>query len=304
MAFLEKGITLSKNCLCYITPDKWLSKPFGKKFRSECMMSRLSHIAHAGNKVFESATVDAIITTFIASSKNINASVFIDKTTVELRNKVLSSTIAEPYYIDYLFSTNSAIITKLDSNNTSTIGSIATCENACATSDAYKLSSLIDNNGNCDSTKEYKLVNTGTISKYSNRWGEKEITYLGAKVMYPTVVKSNFNNTFGKSYINRANAKKIILKGLNLLDGFIDFRGDYIPGKTTLVVLSNDDDVLKLICALLNSKLALFYIKTKYSSSSYCGGVTFTKDMINNIPLSQMSKDDISKITNKVSEIL
>jgi hypothetical protein len=29
----------------------------------------------------------------------------------------------------------------------------------------------------------------------------------------------------------------------------------------------------------------MFYIKNKYSSSSYCGGITFTKDMINNLPL-------------------
>ena len=32
MAFLELGLTLS-TCLCFITPDKWLSKPFGSKFR-------------------------------------------------------------------------------------------------------------------------------------------------------------------------------------------------------------------------------------------------------------------------------
>lgn len=38
MAFLEWGLTLSNGCLCYITPDKWLSKPFGSKFREQCMI--------------------------------------------------------------------------------------------------------------------------------------------------------------------------------------------------------------------------------------------------------------------------
>ena len=33
MAFFEKGLQLSRSILCYITPDKWLSKPFGLKFR-------------------------------------------------------------------------------------------------------------------------------------------------------------------------------------------------------------------------------------------------------------------------------
>jgi len=42
---------------------------------------------------------------------------------------------------------------------------------------------------------------------------------------------------------------------------------------------------LKFLCGLLNSKLIFNYIKIKYSSSSYCGGITFTKDMINNFPI-------------------
>ncbi len=48
MAFLEWGLTLSNGCLCYITPDKWLSKPFGSKFREYCMIPRMKTILHTG----------------------------------------------------------------------------------------------------------------------------------------------------------------------------------------------------------------------------------------------------------------
>ena len=68
MAFLEWGLTLSNGCLCYITPDKWLSKPFGSKFREQCMIPRMKTILHTGNKTFENAMVDAIITLFVRSS--------------------------------------------------------------------------------------------------------------------------------------------------------------------------------------------------------------------------------------------
>lgn len=76
-----------------------------------------------------------------------------------------------------------------------------------------------------------------------------------------------------------------------------------IPGKSTLVLTSSDTKLLKYVCAILNSKLIINYIKERYSSSSYNGGVVFTKEMINNIPLT----NDISKKTifvNLVDQIL
>ena len=75
------------------------------------------------------------------------------------------------------------------------------------------------------------------------------------------------------------------MKGLNLMDACIDENARILPGKTTLVVHSDNIDHLYLLLAILNSKVASFYIKTKYSSSSYCGGITFTKDMINKMPI-------------------
>lgn len=104
MAFLERGLLLSNNCLCYITPDKWLSKPFGSKFREKCMIPRLKTILHTGNKTFESATVDAIITLFLDKSNEISAYRFDKDKNIILMNTVLSKSIIKPYYIDSLFS--------------------------------------------------------------------------------------------------------------------------------------------------------------------------------------------------------
>ena len=120
----------------------------------------------------------------------------------------------------------------------------------------------------------------------------------------PVVNKKEFCDNFGNAYIRKTLSKKLIFKGLNLLDGFIDFNGDYIPGKSTLVICSDDIDSLKFLCGVLNSKLAIFYIKSKYASSSYCGGITFSKDMINNFPISSKLgfKDNIISIIDKILE--
>lgn len=302
MAFLEWGLTLSNNCLCFITPDKWLSKPFGSKFREYCMIPRMKTILHTGNKTFESAMVDAIITLFVNNSNSISAYKFDSNKDIVHMNTVPSLSIPKPYYIDSLFSENNYLIRKIEENSVM-LRTIAECENACATHDAYELSPYVHNlKSDFDSIKDLRLVNTGTIDKFSNRWGIKEITYLGAKYMNPIVDKKEFCCNFGKAYVRKALSKKLIFKGLNLLDGFIDFKGEYIPGKSTLVICSDNIDDLKFLCGLLNSKLAIFYIKSKYASSSYCGGITFSKDMINNFPIPLMLefKDKIISIVDKI----
>ena len=299
MAFLERGLLLSNNCLCYITPDKWLSKPFGSKFREKCMIPRLKTILHTGNKTFESATVDAIITLFLDKSNEISAYRFDKDKNIILMNTVLSKSIIKPYYIDSLFSEHNFFVSNME-RGAITLKQIAECENACATNVAYELSPYVFNvNADYDPVRCLKLVNTGTIDKYANKWGVKEITYLGSKYIYPVVDKNKFRANFGVAYVRKAFSRKLIFKGLNLLDGFIDFNGEYLPGKTTLVICSDNISDLKFLCGLLNSKLALFYIKLKYASSSYCGGITFSKDMINNFPI----RENID-IKNRIIDIV
>ena len=302
MAFLEWGLTLSNGYLCYITPDKWLSKPFGSKFREQCMIPRMKTILHTGNKTFESAMVDAIITLFVRSSDKISAYKFDGDKNIIHMNSVPSNSISKPYYIDSLFSENYYLIKKMEDESI-ILSTIAECENACATHDAYELSPCVYNlTSEYDSIAQLKLVNTGTIDKFSNRWGVKDITYLGAKYLCPVVDKETFVSNFGKAYIRKTLSKKLIFKGLNLLDGFIDLDGNYIAGKSTLVICSDNINDLKFLCGLLNSKLAIFYIKSKYASSSYCGGITFSKDMINNFPVSSLAgfKEKVISIVDKI----
>ena len=245
--------------------------------------------------------VDAIITLFVRSSDVISAYKFDGNKNIIHVNSVPSNSIPKPYYIDSLFSENNYIIRKLEDESIM-LSTIAECENACATHDAYELSPYIYHlTSEYDSVAQSKLVNTGTIDKFSNRWGVKDITYLGAKYACPVVDKKAFVSHFGKAYIRKTLSKKLIFKGLNLLDGFIDLSGDYIPGKSTLVICSDNINDLKFLCGLLNSKLAIFYIKSKYASSSYCGGITFSKDMINNFPVSSLAgfKEKVISIVEK-----
>lgn len=302
MAFLEYSLSVAK-IVVFITPDKWLSKPFGKKFRGTRMIERMSAITRAGSKVFENATVDAIITLFVDKSDKLSVNEFeSEQNVVKITNKGVHSikNLQDPFIIDYLFAENINVIKKMDTQEGKVID-LAECEGACATSDAYKLQPYISDVSVPNYIDDYIVINTGTISKFYNRWGLSPMRYLGNSYLYPTVKRSDFHKNFGSTYVRRASRPKVIFKGLNLLDVCLDKDAIVLPAKTTNVICSEDIGLLKFLCGLLNSKLVFYYIKLKYSSSSYCGGITFTKDMINYLPVNtNVDKSHIVELVDKI----
>lgn len=285
IVFMELAMNLLKKtgAMSYITPDKWLSKPFGDAFRTKYIGGIESVIA-LGRDVFESALVDSIITQVSQQSVPTVSAGSMTAGSVNLLNCVSKSALTEPYYLDPLLSPHYAFIERLDKANGRLAG-IILCESACATSDAYKIKPLVlECSGTFDPKVEYAMVNTGTLGKYVSRWDTKPMTYLKAKYLKPVVKRAEFAQHFTNSYKAKSDAKKIIVKGLTLLDAALDLRGEVIPGKTTLVLTSEDDTILKYACAVLNCPLSIFYVKARYGSASYNGGISFTKEMINSIP--------------------
>ena len=256
----------------------------------------------AGRKIFESAKVDSIITNI---NKVIHDYIIIKKYELGTQESISKKILTEPYKLDVLFSKHLNMILKMIKNSTPLSEKFhVKTESACATSDAYLLKKIIKNDFEENCEKKYKVINTGTIVPFGNLYGIKKMTYLKDKYLYPIVTVKDFNNKFHNKYATMVNCKKLIMKGLNLLDGCIDFVGDILPGKTTLVIKSDEDNSLKIILGFLQSKAVAFYINETYSSCSYNGGITFTKEMIDNIPIPFMSEQDEINIINLVDRII
>ncbi|MCL2308891.1 MAG: BREX-1 system adenine-specific DNA-methyltransferase PglX [Proteobacteria bacterium] len=304
IVFMELALNIMKKTgtMSYITPDKWLSKSFGNEFRTR-HIDGIEQIVVLGRDVFDSTLVDPIITqisNFPASSVTTQS---MTCGSVRPINCVLKTSLNTPYYLDPLLSPHYVFIDRLDRIHRR-LGSVAPCENACATSDAYKLKPLVmECEGALNPKACYSMVNTGTLGKYVSRWGNKPMTYLGGKYLRPVVKRTEFAKMFTNAYKVKSDAKKIIIKGLTLLDATLDLRGEMIPGKTTLILTAADEDVLKYVCAVVNCPLSIFYIKAKYGSSSYNGGITFTKEMINSLPL-PAGYGEQGKIVRLVDRIL
>ena len=298
--FIELCLKISKNngYAAFITPDKWLNKDFGKVLR-KYLLPYLISIKKYGRGVFHDALVDSIVT--VTKKCAIENILFLDYSTSYLQN-IEKSTIAEPYTLDVYFSDKLSIIVKIDSMPEK-LSNIAICESACATSDCYKLKEFIVDTP-CSETKEkLKIINTGTISKYVNLWGIKHMVYLKERYLYPCASKKTFFEQFTNTYGEKSKKPKIIIKGLTLLDACIDVQGDTIPGKSTLVICNDNIDTLFAILAFLNSALPFFYIKEKYASNSYNGGIVFQKAMINDLPIPRFSNEQFLSLTNFGKEL-
>lgn len=291
IAFFELSFNVLKDggsYLSFITPDKWISKDFGDRFRI-LHATKIQEILVWGREVFEEANVDSIVSTFKKSGADyIQTKRYNGRSTLDLNKSKLTDVLQAPYKLDRLLSSHFHLIEKIEQLADNAFISVLECENACATSDTYALKDiLLDGDIHANSTDYYKVVNTGTLDKFITKWGFKPMRYLKDDYLFPVVAKEIFHAQFGLSYVARARSPKIILKGLTLLDGALDLTGEYIPGKSTLIIKSDDLSKLKACATLLNSKLARFYIQEKYASSSYNGGISFTKHMINDFPLAK-----------------
>ncbi len=290
IAFFEFGFNSlnSDGVLTFITPDKWLAKPFGYELRKK-LMDNLRIILNSGRQVFETAKVDSIVTFFTKKHCDSLLVLNFKDNKILLKDKIIKSNINEPFSFDFVFSNHLLFLNKIDLLSLK-VGDFFECENACATSDTYKLKDFIKNNVGSVGENYLKIINTGTIGKYVSKWGTKEMTYLGNKYLNPIVKKGDFLEQFGNSYSKKSIKPKIIIKGLTLLDSCLDEKGIFIPGKSTLIVANDNIEELKFLLGLLNSKLVIFYIKEKHPASSYNQGINFTKHMINNMPIPKISK--------------
>lgn len=289
VAFLELGCDLLApgGYLSYITPDKWISKDFGAEIRKRVLPGIVS-ILPVGRGIFESALVDSILTTVgrepvdrlqIMELSNGEATVAVEVSKRDM-DKVGG--------FDQLISPQYPLIRKLEKAANVKLREVAPTENACATSDTYVLGEILEDAESVhgyDATTHYKVANTGTLDRYAFRWGAKPMRYLKRDYAFPVVAKTDFAARLGATYRRRAASPKLIIKGLTLLDGALDLSASFVPGKSTLVICCDDPTILKFVAGIVNSSLASFYVKQKYASASYNGGVNFTPDMLDSIPI-------------------
>ena len=297
--FFEKGEDILKKIgnLTYITPNKWLSIGYGAALR-EMLVSNFSMLCRCDKiKVFDAGN-SPVITFFENKKYNDNLKIQEFDISKEIYNIGLADkSILEDDNWGIFLSDKLNLIFKINSSKKTLRSSDYCVENPFATNEAYALRDIVVDIMQYNQSEQFKLINTGTIDPYVNLWGNKVTSYLKLKFNNPVVKKEDLKSLLPKRY-DQSITPKIIITGMRYFECFYDTLGEYIAGKSTIIIKG---DNLYDILGILNSKLISFYIKQSYSALGIDGGINFSKDLVLDLPL---PKKNYSNLKNNVQKII
>lgn len=285
----------------FISPNKWLSIGYGKELRKFCQ-SYFYKICDCSNvKVFEAGNSPVI--TFFKKLSNNKIEVDVISPSYTFNSKtIIPKNLLKDNNLGLLLAQDVYLLIKLNSTSLH-CSHLINCENPFTTGEAYELIDIIQDK-RTESQSYFKLINTGTIDPYVTLWGKKKTSYLKNKYDYPVILKSDFRNNFPKRF-SQAESPKIIITGMRYFECYYDRDSSFIAGKSTLVLRNPiNKDLFEYLLAILNSKLISYYIKQSYSSLGIDGGINFSKDIVDLLPMKLISNIPQSLFFKKVKKMI
>ncbi len=297
VVFIECGINFLKEngIFSYIIPNKLISAKYAKTAREEINELGLIEIRdYSRINVFVNADVYPITITLKNDSAYNDASEFtIMKNLSEVKNcnVVANTTITDTLWDKYFYDNELfKLLIKL-SNHKKLIDLGIDVTGSATVSEAYKIKEvLFDEEFDNES---FKLINTGTIDPYQSLWSIKKTQYIKDSYVFPRIKKEDIK-LINENRYNQAKSAKIIIAGMsNAIEAFLDIEGHYLAGKSTSIIL-DENQKLKYLVGLLNSSLVSFYINKVFHSLKMAGGyLNINNNVIQKIPVSNEFNDSI-----------
>lgn len=298
--FFELGMNRlnSDGILSFIVPNKWVSIDYAQTLREKYFDTIFEIVDCHNIKVFEAGNDPTIVSLLKKGSDVIDISSFETNNICKFIQDVAKDK-TNTSNLGMCISPHISILMHILSQN-NVVKNYVDVENPFTTGEAYELISLISDN----LKDSFKLINTGTIDSYISLWGIKPIAYLKNKYTYPCVSKEDFATKFPRR-LRQACAPKIIITGMRHFECYYDESGDYIAGKSTVILLNEKySQAFKYLLGILNSKIISFFIKGSYSTLGIGGGINFSKDMIESLPIPSATSDQQQSIIDLVDQIL
>jgi hypothetical protein len=290
IVFIELAIKLCARdgIQSFIVPNKLVGADYASELRSIISKENSLKVLrdYSNVRVFKEADVYPCVYIVKASEAKLNDTVTfqtmansldVERTVVVNKSELANDLLWDKHFAS---SENSPILKKM-SHFTRLGASKFIVENSATVSEAYKLKeAMVD----CEtSSGGMKFVNTGTIDRYTFRWGVKNTRYIKDAYRFPRVPSSFLSPKRSA----QASSSKLIIAGMTkVLEVAFDKHGDYIPGKSTIFVSIKSQEDGWALLALLNSKLISFWYNIEFSSLSLAGGyLRINKNCILQIPI-------------------
>ncbi len=301
--FIERALQICrrKGMVSLVSPNKWLAAPYGAALRA-LTADRLSAVLDfSKGRAFEGVGIAAICSSFCLELRPKFIKVEVP-TSAHMKVHLPTDTIEKQSNWGFLLSAHIDILSILTSSGIK-LGQYVSASDPFTVSEAYQ---LVDDVVEADSTDEpvFKFVNTGTIDPYKVLWGERETRYLKKKVLFPVIERSKLERRFPRRF-SQAQQPKLLLSGMRNFEAFLDNEGDFVAGKSSIIVIPKDKQFSLLTClGLLNSRLIRFFLQESYGALGVDGGISFSGDIVESIPLPLGFSGSIPLLDEIVRKIL
>ena len=138
---------------------------------------------------------------------------------------------------------------------------------------------------------------------HTKRRGARNTRYIKNAYTYP-VVSIRSLGKLNQRRLDQANAEKLIIGGMTLkLECYLD-QGEYLAGKSTVIVLPNENVPLLYLAAVLNSECASYWYRTFFKSMSLAGGyLRIGHKQVGEIPIPKYDRKSCGELL-QVAQVL
>ena len=303
--FIERALILSAESatVAMISPNKWLAAPYGSALRNYSDKTLSAILNFSGDRAFPGIGVAAICNIF---SKRGTAAIWVTAPR-STRSSPITATVARSQIRDketwgFLLSAHIDILAKLSATQ-SRLGNYATAGDPFTVSEAYELKEHISE---CSTGAKdfFKFVNTGTIDPYITLWGVSPVRYLKTSFTAPIIVKTTLQRHFPRRHA-LACKPKLILSGMRKFEAFFDERGEFVAGKSSVIVIPKDHRLSLMTClGILNSRLMRFFVQESFGALGIDGGINISGKLVEELPLPSGFNGSVPIIEEAVKEVL
>ena len=303
--FFELGyiILRDNSFLNYITPNRFLSASYGFALR-EFLLNKTSilNIGDYSNvKVFKEASTYPITTLFKKSPNNHNLKsfTFIDEfQPIKYRTYRTEDLFSlNDFILGFVLSEKYEIVSKIISQSEP----LGKCGIINATSTAKEAD---DFNAHINESEGFKLINTGTIDKFTNTWGVTHLVDKKKKYLKPFLPKSE--TTLGKNRFDLYSRPKIIFAKIAITpEAFYDEKGEYASVNTNCIHSFTDEYLPEYVLGWVNSKLFQYLFECFFDGLKMSGGyLLYSSPNLLNTYIKPATKKEQDKIVSEVKKVI
>jgi hypothetical protein len=313
IVFIELGLSLCNEygTCSFIVKNTLVAAAYSKKIKEIIRddYSLLSLRDYSGVDVFREQDVYPVVFVIknAKTSSPVKFTLMFNEREVEQKNLVSREVFSQDIFWDRYFFPQGIVnlIVKVSYKSKLKEHKEVQVDSAATVSEAYEIKKLL---------KEYKdknfsykkFINTGTIDRFISLWGVKATQYIKERYERPIIPDKKLLK-LQQRRIEQTQSPKIIVAGMSkIVECYLDLEAEYLAGKSTTIIRTPNVVNLKVLCAILNSKLLSFWYRVSFNSLSMSGGY-LNINRVDEVPIprsSEINKETKKKLACLVDKIL